>query len=215
MTNIGLSAGKFRPDVLAVSVPVNDFFTEPINSQAPYAPQTKSFFRRFIVVDAESNACSESTAAEIGIAPNCSRTQQIHEHSGSSAKQQSDSPTQPKRAFFSQFLSQREGPDDLEVETMVCSECGARVPIQLMPEHLDFHVAARIQQEWNREDQSRADVARRPATQLSSGASTRRDRKRDGVRVKIASKSNPTLDRFIAQGNWDESMLLFLHGCAK
>ncbi|KAG5448481.1 DNA polymerase eta [Clonorchis sinensis] len=77
----------------------------------------------------------------------------------------------------------------------VCEECGSRVSVWQIPEHSDFHVAQRVQNEWVRE--SAGSSASLPSFPRSSGNS-RSGRGRARV-SKSASKTRGTgaLDRFV------------------
>lgn len=128
LTNISLSVGKFKPDHAGLCGDVRKLLADQqAKEQEMKEPPIKreSFFRKFIEKEDEYPK---------------------------------------KQSFFHRYIEPIEGSvpstskeptyftrHDASVDTILCEECGSRVPIHMMPEHLDFHFARKLQAEWNKE----------------------------------------------------------------
>uniref|UniRef100_A0A0X3PIG8 DNA polymerase eta n=4 Tax=Schistocephalus solidus TaxID=70667 RepID=A0A0X3PIG8_SCHSO len=171
----------------AASIPGTEEDGRPLTDAAPCANKSECLpegdrysIRRFVMEDRESSRTQ-------------SQTQPIEIHRKDREKVVHEDAT-----HTSGDTDSTHSYVDLE-NTIICEECGARVLIHLMSEHTDFHVAHRIQQEWNREEQVSTARTARPSERTplpSRGIRGGRGTKR---RPSAKQPVNVTLDRFFSK----------------
>ncbi|KAM7540381.1 hypothetical protein Aperf_G00000046223 [Anoplocephala perfoliata] len=131
LTNISLSAGKFKSDHAGSYGDVRKLLSNQQAKQQQQQEQKKSpieresFFRKFIE---KVDECPK-------------RESFFHRYIQPVKESAPSTSREPK--FFTRH--------DASVDTILCEECGSQIPIHLMPEHSDFHFARKLQAEWNRE----------------------------------------------------------------
>lgn len=163
ITNISLSVGKFKSDHSAACMDVKKLLAEPSKPV-----KKESFFRQLIETrDEEGSSTPKKVAGEASL------------FQATEPKVQADAKTSKELVYF-----QRHNPI---ADKILCEECGSYVLVHLMPEHKDFHLARRLQQEWNREvNQSPHPLPIKKETKAIRGARKGRGRgKRDLGLAKI------------------------------
>ncbi|CAL8079687.1 unnamed protein product [Calicophoron daubneyi] len=240
ITGLGFCAGKFCPTVppdtsdirtlLMNSEAANKRSPPPIPSSSSPAPSAcgtqqivsphsytgedhMSFFKKLRVVEVsapptENTAASlfaEQTVADMGGPASSDDPLERSEHTAEppvdhdpdSRSSMSNEPS----AFFTCYTAG---------DWTVCDQCGSRVSVWQLPEHMDFHLAQRLQNEWSKEQASTstsnthsssssrsAAVVKPHCSSTSSQAASGRGRIR--ARGSSKSKSVCTLDRFISR----------------
>ncbi|THD27281.1 DNA polymerase eta subunit [Fasciola hepatica] len=187
--------------------------SSPLRQQGAYASNptttnatngvTSSFFKRLRVAELSVSACPSPTKSPKQSPTKRSNTSpeprvatsdpSIEPDSNSRSSTNSEAPA----VFFTSYTAG---------DWIVCEECGSRISVWQVPEHSDFHVAQRVQQDWVREARSEGSaVVPKASTSLpsayaasSSGSSKPKPSVRPTTRGnRKAPVAVGTLDRFI------------------
>ncbi|KAM3175695.1 hypothetical protein ACTXT7_008023 [Hymenolepis weldensis] len=88
---------------------------------------------------------------------------------------------------------------DSTVDTILCEECGLQIPVHIMPEHSDFHLARKLQAEWTREMKEPTPQSQSVPISKKSIRGTKKTRGRGG-KSKTEIR-NPKIDAFFVKKN--------------
>ncbi|KAA0199467.1 DNA polymerase eta subunit, partial [Fasciolopsis buskii] len=168
-----------------------------------------SFFKRLRVAELSVSACpsppksitlSPVKASSLHSEPQMITLDPSVEPDSSSRSSVS---SEPPAVFFTAYTAG---------DWIVCDECGSRISVWQVPEHSDFHVAQRIQQDWVRESNSSiSTVVPKTSTSLPPDSATPSS---ESSKLKLSKRVHPnarsttrgrrktpavvgTLDRFI------------------
>ena len=90
---------------------------------------------------------------------------------------------------------------DCELVTVKCDECGMDISLDVWIEHDDYHVAAKLQDSFNRTPITIPSVPRSSSSSQTSRNTGRTNKKTLSAKVKSSRKSkkpqSSTLDRFL------------------
>uniref|UniRef100_A0A5K3EJ73 DNA polymerase eta n=2 Tax=Mesocestoides corti TaxID=53468 RepID=A0A5K3EJ73_MESCO len=159
ITNIGISAGKFRPDHISRCGNVKKLFMKQIGDKVASPGKRTSFFRQFIE---PSEVKAENKRSEDDSADNFSL---INAPLQSISSSPSLKPSGRGNTFFQRH--------EADADTILCEECGSRVLVHLMPEHSDFHFARKIQRQWNQETSGNLENVRSGQTKTKPSSRAR------------------------------------------
>ncbi|VDP76256.1 unnamed protein product [Echinostoma caproni] len=148
---------------------------------------TSSFFKRLRVAELSAPQCPPPPALTVALQPSvhelddtseCAPTESdpiIEPDSNSRSSSTSDTPG----VFFTSYVAG---------DWIICDECGSRISVWQVPEHSDFHVAQRVQQDWTREATSNLLMTRKAPASSSLPSTTSSSM----CKSKPAARPNPS-----------------------